>query len=212
MGRSGPFWAAPRIWPASTVFIIGGGPSLFGFDWSLIENRQCIAVNGGHALGWPPFCYFSDVDWYENSIRERGLVDYGGMLVTIHTHFQDIPGVHCMRRGPPGLNPNPDTLAWNLNSGATAINLAYHLGAKRVVLIGFDMKPREEANGTRHNWYFNYRLPKGGQYNLFLKQFPMIARDAEKLGLEIVNATPGSAVTSFPMVKLEDELRRLECP
>jgi hypothetical protein len=34
--------------------------------------------------------------------------------------------------------------------------------------------------------------------------FPAVKKEADKLGLEILNATPDSAIKSFKIVKLED--------
>ncbi len=38
----------------------------------------------------------------------------------------------------------------------------------------------------------------------FLERFGSIKNDARNLHIEIVNATPGSAIKLFPMVRLED--------
>jgi hypothetical protein len=37
-------------------------------------------------------------------------------------------------------------------------------------------------------------------YREFLLAWPYIARDAKAMGIEIVNATPGSALTQFPII------------
>jgi hypothetical protein len=104
-------------------------------------------------------------------------------------------------------------VAWNGNSGASAINLAYWLGAKRVVLIGFDMKlPEDKHNKKAQTHWHNFYEPKwdkrnailSNPYGRFMRHWPQIARDAKNLGLEILNASEGSALTMFPIVKMED--------
>ena len=44
----------------------------------------------------------------------------------------------------------------NGNSGAGAINLAYHFGARRILLVGMDMKPG--PNGEKH-WHPDHPKP-----------------------------------------------------
>jgi hypothetical protein len=125
------------------------------------------------------------------------------------------PGIKGFNRGKPsGIEKRPGTIAWNGNTGASAINVAYHLGVKRVVLLGFEMT---SLNGDC-NWHTEHlkmnpnsekkKLANGGSncYGRYLKKFPDIVKDAKRLGLEILNATPGSVLLDFPMVELKDVL------
>lgn len=70
-------------------------------------------------------------------------------------------------------------------------------------MVGYDMKVDSQGN---HNWHSNHKhIPRTNIYQeLFINAFDQIAQDAQKLGFEIVNATPGSALTQFPPVRLED--------
>jgi len=95
---------------------------------------------------------------------------------------------------------------WNISGGACAIGLAYHFGVKRIVLLGFDMR---KVDG-KANWHDDYVVPKPFRFNpysRFLSVFPGIAKDLKRLNVECVNATPGSALTVFPIVKLEDIIK-----
>ncbi len=77
------------------------------------------------------------------------------------------------------------------NIGAAAINLAYHTGATRVFLLGFDMNL---GNSSRQHWHNVYnRGPivepkriKKLPFRRHLRYFPNIAYDAKELGLEII--------------------------
>ncbi len=44
-------WPIPKIWNKSTVFIIGGGPSLLDIDLSLLHDKRVIGVNQAYKLG-----------------------------------------------------------------------------------------------------------------------------------------------------------------
>jgi hypothetical protein len=95
-----------------------------------------------------------------------------------------------------------DFISWNRSSGAAAISLAHRLGARRIVLLGFDMR----MVGGEKNWHNDHIEKKHNPFHRHMRSFPAIARDAAALGLEIINATPGSAIKQFPIVPLEDVL------
>jgi len=40
------------IWKGQTVYLIGGGPSLKGFDWNRLRNKKSIAINKAIKF-WP---------------------------------------------------------------------------------------------------------------------------------------------------------------
>ena len=89
------------------------------------------------------------------------------------------------------------------NSGAGAISLAAHWGAKRIILLGYDCK--FAADGKRH-WHGDH--PKGlGNCNSlprFAAQFLEISKHVA--GVQIVNATRDTALTIWPRVPLEEAL------
>jgi len=109
-----------------------------------------------------------------------------------------------------------DELCWGKNSGAAAVNLALLLGASKIVLLGFDMKvDMENGKHEGHNWHDSHKrwrqkAPEDKIYvKTFIPTFIRIRADLERFNnngskrkLEILNATPGSALEAFPMVEL----------
>jgi len=202
-------WVIPELWPNSTVYIIGGGPSVLNTNLPLIHSKRVIGVNCAFSLGaWVDLCYFGDGRWYHWNHKE--LRSFGGLKVTCFAgaNVEQWPGVMQVRRGKPeGIDTRKRHLSWNKNSGGSAINLAYHLGAKRIVLIGYDMKVDENENHNWHTKYVGKHTPPIKIYeNRFLACYKTIKRDADKLGIEILNTNPDSALLEFPFVKLEDTL------
>ena len=188
-------------------------------DLSLIHGKRVIGVNQAYKLGpWVDVCWFGDKQWYSQQMP--AIADFGGLIVSCARETN--PGkrwrrVRYVGRSKPGgiETKYRDRVAWNSNSGASAINLAYWLGAIRVVLLGFDMRipgdPRNKKTPT--HWHQDYAVrwdKKKGQlldsYERFMKYWPAVAQDAQAVGLEILNATEGSAITHFPRVRLEDTL------
>jgi len=218
-------WTIPRIWKDETVFILGGGPSLNNVDFSLIKERKIIAVNnaygdpthgkktidhGGRKRTvfytprlWVDVCWFGDEQWFW--WHRESLKDFRGLLVTTVADKKliNIDRVLCVHRGKPiGIETRPRYVSWNKSSAGSAINLAYHLGATTIVLLGMDMRRVDD----KANWHDDHPAPQKDPYARFLKAFPLIKADAEKLGLKIINCTPGSAITQFPIMPLEDFL------
>lgn len=201
-------WKIPRLWPGSTVYIIGGGPSLRDMDLAPLRNKRVIGVNQAFRnYPWVDLSYFGDCQF-------RGLApidEWPGLKITSCARVPPLgkgwPGIRRVGRSKSyGIETKKEGfIAWNGNSGGSAINIAYWLGAVRVVLLGFDMQRLDIG----HNWhdYYPARDDKFDPYKNHMRCWPFIANDAKIVGLEIINATPGSAITSFKYKPLEQVLK-----
>lgn len=196
-------WSAPRIWPNSTVYILGGGPGLLDNDLSSIHGQRCIGVNNSTFLGdWVDVCWFGDLKWW--GWHKERLKSYTGLIITCNTRMKKWSKMKVLLRGKvAGIDTRPSHVSWNRSSGASAINLAYHFGAKRIILLGFDMR---RIDGKK-NWHDDHKEKIHDPFIRHLKSFSQIKKDAEHLGLEIINATPGSAINQFPIMTLKDAMK-----
>ena len=104
----------------------------------------------------------------------------------------------------PGLSRDPEKIHTGGNSGYQAINLVYHFGVKRIVLIGFDMQRR---NGRTH-WHGNHpgSMNKASPYKSWVKRFGVLAQDLKQEGVEVVNCSEHTALDCFPTARIEDVL------
>jgi uncharacterized Rossmann fold enzyme len=200
-----PRWTPdPNEWTGADVFVIGGGPSLQGFDWGLLEGRKTIGCNSAFRLGPRrcSLCFFSDIHWFET--YENELAAYGGRVVTHAEEFlgNRVPWVFCMQRAPSGLHRT--SLGFGGNSGCSAINLALLMGAARVFLLGFDCKLGKDRKPNWHEHVID--TPSDEVYLRFLEGFRDIANDLPSVfpGREVINLTPGSALTYFPTATYEE--------
>ena len=204
------------MWEGETVYVVGGGPSLREMDLAPLHGRCVLGINSAWELGpWVKVTYFGDRMWWDwNHAR---LVDYPGLLVcSLPPTTLSHPRIRSVRRDNRlGLWwRTREKINWNRNSGASGINLALHFGAARVVLLGFDMGTKEGAPNGGHNWHGSHqRQPKANVYaSRYRAGFDAIRKDMEDMAretrrrFEVVNATPGSALDTFPMVRLEDTL------
>jgi len=204
------WWTIPRNWEGETVFIIAGGPSLIGFDLDPIRDRgRVIAINVSYQL-YPEadLLYFCDRSWW-SAFGKDVKRSFAGQILTMDN--PRIEGVHSVRKGPQlGLSDKPDTLCHGSNSGYQAINAAFLFGAKRIVLLGYDMHTDEFGRTHFHVGYgisanaYERRCKLG-----FLPTFPYLKEPLEKAGVEVINCTPGSHLTVFPRRPLKFVLRKM---
>jgi len=194
-----PKWKIEPIWKDRECFIIGGGPSLKGFDWNILKSELTIGCNDAFKLGIDvcKVCVFGDGRWFDRYSKELEL--YKGMIFTNKGNLLNsrIPWLNTLDRKPKGFHT--DALGWNGNTGFTAINLALLFGIKTVYLLGFDMK----MTGKEHNWHEG-RLDKSGAevYKRFLANSFIISKDwKEKFSNQtIINVTKDSDLEAFPKV------------
>lgn len=98
-----------------------------------------------------------------------------------------------------GLSREWGVLHQGCNSGYQALNLAVLLGAKRIMLLGFDMRIVDE----RRHFFGDH--PKGmnvqSNYAQWITKFKTIPPDLT--GVEVFNCTKGSALKCFPYKPLK---------
>ena len=225
-------WNVPKIWPDADCWIIGGGPSVarqFNVPEEIItkvmtgevapnylsrymkciHDKHVIAVNNAYMIGaWIDVVFFGDSAWYLT--HRNNLASWPGLKVSCApregTFAKDnIKYLEKDKKYRQGISPNRQAVAWNSNSGASAINLAVHFGVKRIFLLGFDMSL--DKNKVSH-WHGSHatngkRMPS---FSRHLRGFPKIAEDAKAMGIEILNASPGSSIIDFPIINAKDLL------
>jgi len=220
------YWFPPSIWTGETVFIIGGGPSLKGMKLDCLHGQRVIGCNDAYRMGfghiqrkqsnfplrpsssWVQIVLFGDTCWFNHHRDEVVLNRHRFMFISMASQNPCCESVEWMKRLPEGLatRDHKKHIGWNRSTGAGAINLALLLGAKRVVLLGFDMK-MSDANEA--NWHVNeVNTPIPSDYEKFTVGMETIARELpEKYPhAEILNAGPDSALNCFTKVSLESVL------
>ena len=194
--------SVPRLWPGSTVVCIGGGPSLTREDVEFCRGRApVIAIKDAQRLApWAEVLYSGDDKWWK---WYRGAPEFSGLKFGLEPTRTPWPGVEILDiTGDTGIEQAPTGLRTGSNSGYQAVNLAIHLGATRVLLLGYDMKP---TNGRDH-WFGSHPYGATPPYQLFLDRFPTMVEPLKELGVEVLNVTRDSALDVFPRAALEQVL------
>ena len=102
--------------------------------------------------------------------------------------------------GVQGLQQTKWRVSFGANSGYQAIHLAYHLGARRILLLGYDYGGR-----TGSHWFGQHPTPlrSGHDYNKWLLEIRILAQDLAAAGVEVINLTRHTAIDCFPRMSLE---------
>lgn len=227
-------WNIPKIWNGGTCYIIGGGPSIveqLGIPASVadevrkktlpisayapyfhkIKGAHTIGINAAYKLGdWLDIVFWGDSSFWKDN--EDDLLSLKkALLVTCMRTDAELPRrVKHLKKSAHryGVCEEKNSVSWNYNSGAAAINLAMHLGARRIILLGFDMST--DTNQNQH-WHKEYKNDTSVEQTFarHLRGFPHIQKAALDWGVEIINASPNSAINAFPKMTLKKAMKIL---
>lgn len=209
------FWTAPRLWEGDTAVIVATGPSInqADVDYCRGKARVCCVNTSITLAPWADALYFADQRWFDHNAE--AVKSFKGLKVTIENAYavtEQDPTIRVMRnddhreKKQTGLCIKPDGLRTGRNSGYQAVNLVYHLGVKRIVLLGFDLGVKE---GKRW-WFGDYGWASGSPniyQNTFLPNFLTLEKPLAKAGVEVINATPDSALKCWPIMPLAEALK-----
>lgn len=194
---------APRLWPGETFVCIASGPSLTQSDVDYVRGKaRVIVVNNGFQLApWADVLWATDSRWWR---WFKGVPSWQGRKFSLCVGgLKYPPDVHVLRNdGYTGLCLDPAGVKNGKNGGYAALNLAMHLGAARVLLLGYDMK----RTGGKDHWHPDhpYRMPN--PYLSWVKFFRTIAGPLQDAGVEVVNCSRETALDCFPRMALRDAL------
>jgi len=195
-----------------TVFIIGGGSSLFSCIDSCeqLDGQDIICVNAAWTL-FPHnsiLTHFSDAIWFEWQ-PEDFLKQYDGYISTCgnaHKMLWDSLGIHSFMKDEKqdvGYSCKPNTLA-GLNSGHQAVNIAINMGYSNIALLGFDMNPVT----SKSHWHDLHK--RKSAVNLYSQWMDHFTKMQEKLltcsTSKVYNCNYESALKCFEFKDVKDIL------
>ncbi len=200
------FTSVKPIWKGETAFIVAGGPSLERFDFNQLKDKNTIVINKAffhcpHAdvMYWTDGRFYI---WYKSDID-----NFRGDKYTIKPHGNIRKDVKVLKNtGRSGLETENTGIRHGMNSGYAALNLAYHLGVKRMVLLGFDMT----HNGKRSHFHDGYPTKATKTETLqktFAPEFTQLAEEFKKKDIDVLNASSISRLTCFRKVDIKTALK-----
>lgn len=199
----------PR-WEGSTAVIIASGPSLTVEDCELVKawqgvGRHAIAINTSYQRAhWADVLYACDGHWWDHHIKQVEKTFLGELWTQDHRAARQHGLHYILSERKDGLSRVDGVIHQGSNSGYQSINLAYHWGVKRMLLLGYDMSD----HGSQTHWHQPHAKFMVSPFDRWLVYFEKLARDLKDDGIEVINCTRRTAMKCFPMGDLEYELAR----
>lgn len=196
-----PETALYRGW--ESCIVVASGPSLTDEQASRCVGDHVVAVNDAwRKVPFADVLYACDERFWD----VKGCEGFQGERWSSHGSSlrQQDDKIECAKRhglklvqgrDGEGFCTEPGVIYYGSNSGFQAVNLAIHFGAKLIRLVGFDMQPNGHFFGRQIP---QFPVPGDSEFRTFRRAFE---RAAERMpeGVRIINCTPGSALTCFPM-------------
>ena len=215
---------------SGTVVVLATGPSLTQQQVDYVEEAKrlgkcrIITINNAFLM-----CSSSDIhiacndNWWDYYWNHPLLLAMKAEKWTRYKHQESYGAKYIDSIVAPGLSKDPNVIHINKGSGPMAINFATLYGFDKIILLGHDMKfaadynGREKKEGSEPRHFF-------GEYPKVMQHFPQhkdsVAKDGTLIGLidaydgmvkdlegiDVVNCTPDSRLTTFRMGALEEEL------
>ncbi|WP_051389638.1 hypothetical protein [Bradyrhizobium sp. Ec3.3] len=194
------FYRCKPEWLGATAYVIAGGPSVRHQNLAMLKDRHVIVVNSSYeAYPDADICFFADHRWWEDHKTRPGMVSFKGRLFTA-SHAAAGERLHRMRRvyPPPGLADAPDALATQRTSLQGAMNLAVHLGVRRIVLLGADMARSPDGASHHHTPHKWPNKPGNETWDVQMAQFRTIVEPLMARNVEVINTSPLSRLPWWP--------------
>jgi hypothetical protein len=215
-------------WAGRRCFILGGGPSLIGFDYSQLNNDLTIGVNKSFIYHPVTINYAMDSTFYtlvtvwsatqsDPEQLHKKWLEYSGIKVWLTprervSFSRDVYLIKSIRNAVVSFDIAEGIHGGN-NSAFGAMMLAVALGANPIYLLGCDFcveqnegKKKENLRTHCHDGYINTNITR---YSKKLVRFRLVFEKFYDIlcnhhGIEIVNLNPDSMLGLYPKKKLEE--------
>jgi len=203
-------------WKGDPAYIVGGGNSLEGFDFGILEGAGRIFAVNQSFLKLPFADVYCSMDSrYFRWVREGTLgndtltafQNFKGMKVWVNTEMDKIDWKHKVyildHTGDAVVCQDMKKGVWTGgNSGFIGLQLAAVLGCNPIYLLGFDMK---QVGGKTHH-HPEYPQPTDPQVieRVHTQSFNRVAGQFKDLGIKVININQPdtSAIHCFTFGKM----------
>lgn len=197
-----------KDWRGQAVAIIACGPSAKTANVGQLRGKLPVLAIKETAVDFCPWAdavYGCDAAWWKH---RNGLPEFKGLKLTwdatIPVLFPDVRKITISDKKQDRLQvKEPGELGAGGNSGFQALNLAVQFGANRIILVGFDLHDRSGAHYYGRNNWPRANNPTSDNFYRWCKAFEGSAGDLCQLGVDVVNASPYSAVGCFRKTTIE---------
>lgn len=196
-----------------TVFLIGGGKSLLQYlpDKSILNNQNVITANDGFLL-YPNalICHFADWVWFTWNRDKLLSTCLNNISCSVNHNYEYYTKFYneldiCVFSNTERTKLSTDCykVAGN-NTGHHIINLAYHMGFKNIILLGYDL-----IEESKCHWHDNHKRPTNIKNftEVMIPGFNTLETADKDYGVNIININKQSGLKCFKTGNIEDYIR-----
>jgi hypothetical protein len=199
----------PRLFEGEKAFVMATGPSL---DQDTVD--RIYSASGYRYIGisdcyricpFLDFFYACDNRWW--GLHHDKVMDWGGSRngywCTESSTKQKYPELKLISgRGGVGWSNNQSLIHYGSNSGYQITNIAYLLGIKTMILVGFNMMIVDKQS----HFFGDHPqgLSRNNSYHSFASQFTKINYKAA--GVSVINTAHPTKLDHFPKLPLDEAI------
>ncbi len=202
--------------------ILASGPSQHPDDIETVRKYRrehgavVVAINNQvFAAPWADVLYSCDSSWWrhygdaeKSPSTARVIREFAGEKLSIDPLSLQF-GARVLRREP-GEGLGRHGIRTGNNSGYQCLNLAWHRGARHVILLGYDM----QHTGGRAHSHQDHPPPLGNFCRdmavLCARKFDTLSAELRAEGVRVMNCTRETALRCFDRMSLADALASLK--
>jgi hypothetical protein len=194
------------------VIILGGGPSLEDEPLHLLNGKCVIGTNVAMFKPFVKIGIAGDWDFYRK--RKYDIQSLHIPFVTLDNGVKKdfLEAIYFEKRNHFGMVQDGKGLAWFMpgnsnggNTGAAALNLAIVMGAMKIILVGFDMKKRDDKEHFHDEYVKDVtRIPGYLPYKDFIARFASFVPFLTSIGIKVYNTCLDSGMDCFEKKPLKE--------
>lgn len=185
----------------TTAICIASGPSLTPDDVNMCRGKGIVyAISDCHRLApWADVLYSCDGAWWNH---HKGVPEFQGERVTLDLGAHNQFGATFIPHSNDITFIDGKAIGTGGNSGFQAIALAVQRGAKKVILLGYDMG---FSGGRKSHWFGDHpgALNRQSNYEKWVKNFDRAAPEIKKYA-RVINCSRNTALNCFERMSLHD--------
>ncbi len=200
----------PQRFENGIAVCIATGPSLSTAQVDIVRRAKALAyldavfgVNDSYRLAGDvlDYLYAADGRWVQHHLIETLALE-AERWTCDDDYWKDSPGWRRIAvKSGEGMSVDRCHLIGGNHSGYQVINLAFLMGIRTVILLGYD------AHSPGQHFFGRHPTPDmdiKSNYPAWMLNWRVLAERLDDYGLTIINCTPGSAIPFFPKRDLEE--------
>ena len=201
------------FWDDRPVAIIGGGPSLLGFDFEQLRGAHVLAVKGSiFDIPWADAGFGLDMlrysEWADKLANVQSRVYWAVPDTVMAKIAEPADNVTFIRRlEGADVSDDPGAIYNGGTSGFGALQVALHKQAKQIVLFGYDYDGAYQhviGRPFRDQRALRRQAQSAANWLTWANNFNVFASLIGLRGARVLNACPTSAIDCFEKITLED--------